>query len=251
MFDLYENPRALKAGYMVSDSAVDYAMAGTNPMEVQNRLLRGIAGKRLYNLKTVSSETTLTGMAAFNVRLKKDEHGYLYIPGTEPDTVTINGQEQKLDYWNNNFLDLGTYDTETIVHITANSGIHEAVLGTYQEADLDEIYEKLSLQQTDLAGGKGNITVQRDGILMIGSFFDPDMQIYVDGKKAETLNLQGLTGVKLSAGPHKIVMKYHTPGFWIGAVLSILMVFVLGIIEYARSRKRKNYGRRRYFTWIQ
>lgn len=108
-----KNPRALKAGYMVSDSAVDYAMAGTNPMEVQNRLLRGIAGKRLYNLKTVSSETTLTGMAAFNIRLKKDEHGYLYIPGTEPDTVTINGQEQKSDYWNNNFLDLGTYDTET------------------------------------------------------------------------------------------------------------------------------------------
>ena len=58
--------------------------------------------------------------------------------------------------------------------------------------------------------------MQRDGILMIGSFYDPDMQIYVDGKKAETLNLQGLTGVKLSAGPHKIVMKYHTPGFWIG-----------------------------------
>ena len=241
-FDLCENPRALKAGYMVSDSAVDYAMAGTNPMEVQNRLLRGIAGKRLYNLKTVSSETTLTGIAAFNICLKKDEHGYLYIPGTEPDAVTINGQEQKSDCWNNNFLDLGTYDTETIVHITANSGIHEAVLGTYQETDLDEIYEKLSLQQTDLAGGKGNITVQRDGILMIGSFYDPDMQIYVDGKKAETLNLQGLTGVKLSVGSHKIVMKYHTPGFWIGAVLSILMVFVLGIIEYAGSRKRKITG---------
>ena len=96
--------------------------------------------------------------------------GYLYIPGTEPDTVTINGQEQKSDYWNNNFLDLGTYDTETMVHITANSGIHEAVLGTYQETDLDEIYEKLSLQQIDLEGGKGNITVQRGGILMISSF---------------------------------------------------------------------------------
>ena len=103
----------------------------------------------------------------------------------------------------------------------------------------------------DLEGGKGNITVQRDGILMISSFYDPDMQIYVDGKKAETLNLQGLTGVKLSAGAHKIVMKYHTPGFWIGAVLSILMVFVLGIIEYAGSRKRKTYGRKRDFTRIQ
>ena len=238
-FDLYENPRALKAGYMVSDSAMDYAMSGTNPMEVQNRLLSGIAGKRLYDLKTVSSGTTLTGMADFNIRLKKGEHGYLYIPGTEPETVTINGQGQKSDYWNNNFLDLGTYDTETIVHITANSSICEAVLGTYQETDLDEIYEKLSSQQMDLAGGKENITVQRDGMLMISSFYDSDMQIYVDGKKAETLSLQGLTGVKISAGTHEIVMEYHTPGLRLGVVLSILMVSVLGVIEYAGSRRRK------------
>ena len=208
-------------------------------MEVQNRLLSGIAGKRLYDLKMVSSETTLTGMAAFNIRLKKGEHGYLYIPGTEPDTVTINGQEQKSDYWNNNFLDLGTYDTEMIVHVTAGSGMHEAVLGTYEETDLDEIYEKLSSQQMDLAGGEGNITVQRDGMLMISSFYDPDMQIYVDGKKAETLSLQGLTGVKISAGTHNIVMKYYTPGLRMGAVLSILIVLVLGVIEYAGSRKRK------------
>ena len=238
-FDLYENPRALKAGYMVSDSAMDYAMAGTNPMEVQNRLLSGIAGKRLYDLKTVSSETTLTGMAAFNIRLKKGEHGYLYIPGTEPDTVTINGQEQKSDYWNNNLLDLGTYDADMIVHVTAGSGIHEAVLGTYQETELDEIYEKLSSQQMDLAGGKGSITVQKDSMLMISSFYDPDMQIYVDGKKAETLSLQGLTGVKISAGTHEIVMKYHTPGLGLGAVLSILIVLVLSAIQYAGTRKRK------------
>lgn len=107
--------------------------------------------------------------------------------------------------------------------------------------------EKLSLQQTDLAGGKGNITVQRDGILMIGSFYDPDMQIYVDGKKAETLNLQGLTGVKLSAGPHKIVMKYHTPGFWIGAVLSILMVICAGNYRICRKQKAEKLREKEIF----
>ena len=240
-FTLYENPRALKAGYMVSDSAMDYAMEGTNPLEVQNRLLSGIAGKRLYSMKKVSSETTLTGMAAFNICLKKGEHGYLYIPGTEPDTVTINGHEHKSDYWNNNFLDLGTYDTDMIVHVTADSGIDEAVLGTYQETELDEIYTKLSSQQMDLAGGKGSITVQRDGMLMLSSFYDPDMSIYVDGKKAETQSLQGLTGVKLSAGTHDILMKYRTPGLRMGAVLSILMIFVLGVIEYRGARKK-------YFT---
>lgn len=82
---------------------------------------------------------------------------------------------------------------------------------------------------------------------MISSFYDSDMRIYVDGKKAETLNLQGLTGVKLSAGAHKIVMKYHTPGLRLGAVLSILMVFVLGIIEYAGSRKQEKLREKEIF----
>ncbi len=236
-FDLYENPRALKAGYMVSASALDYAMEGSNPLEVQNRLLRGITGKRLYDMRTVSSETTLAGMSAFNIRLKKGEHGYLYIPGTEPDTVTINGQEQKSDYWNNNFLDLGTYDTETIVHITANSSAGEAVLGICQETELDDIYKKLSSQQMDLTDGKGSITVQQEGILMISSFYDSDMQIYVDGKEAEVQSLQGLTGVKLEAGKHTIVIKYHTPGLWTGGVLSILIVVILGVIVAEQKKK--------------
>lgn len=115
--------------------------------------------------------------------MKKGEHGYLYIPGTEPENVTINGQSQTSDYWNNNFLDLGTCQSDTTVRVTADCGMEEAVLGTYQESDLDEIYRKLSSQQTDLSDGKGSISVKQDGILLIRSFYDPDMQIFVDGKK--------------------------------------------------------------------
>lgn len=236
-FDLYENPRALKSGYMVSDSVLDYAMEGTDPLEVQNRLLSGIVGKRLYKMQTVTSKTTWSGTADFDISLKRGEHGYLYIPGTEPETVTINGQEQKSDYWNNNFLDLGTYDTDTIVHVTAESGMQEAVLGTYQESELDAIYGTLSSQQMDLNDGKGSISVKQDGILLLSSFYDPDMQIYVDGKKADAKSIQGLTGVKLSAGSHTITMKYQTPGLKEGAVLSILIVGMLGMIWYTRRKK--------------
>lgn len=242
-FDLYENPRALQTGYMVDASAMDYVLEGNilnNPMEMQNRLLRGIAGTRLYKLKNISSETTLTGMSAFNIRLKKGEHGYLYIPGTEPDTVTINGQEQKSDYWNNNFLDLGTYDTETIVHVMAGSGVHEAVLGTYQETELDEIYEKLSAEQADLTSGTSSISVNQDGMFMISRFYDPDMRIYVDGKEAVTQSLQGLTEVKLSAGTHTVEMKYETPGLKVGAVLSILILIMMGISNLWWMRKKRS-----------
>ena len=242
-FDLYENPRALKAGYMVSDSVLDYVMEGTDPLEVQNRLLSGIAGKRLYKMQTVSSEAVWAGTVDFDISLKKGEHGYLYIPGTEPETVTINGQEQKSDYWNNNFLDLGTYDTDTVVHVTAEIGMQEAVLGTYRESDLDEIYEMLSSQQMDLKNGKGTIAAAKDGMLLLSIFYDPDMQIYVDGKKVDGKSIQGLTGVKLSAGTHTVTMKYRTPGLQAGAVLSILIAGILGILWYISRRKMGISGR--------
>ena len=239
-FDLYENPRALKAGYMVSDSVLDYAMEGTDPLEVQNRLLSGIARKRLYKMQTVSSEAVWAGTVDFDISLKKGEHGYLYIPGIEPETVTINGQEQKSDYWNNNFLDLGTYDTDTVVHVTAETGTQEAVLGTYRESDLDEIYEMLSSRQVDLKNGKGTITAAKDGMLLLSIFYDPDMQIYVDGKKVDGKSIQGLTGVKLSAGTHTVTVKYRTPGLQAGAVLSIL---IAGILWYISRRKTGISGR--------
>ena len=242
-FDLYENPRALKAGYMVSDSVLDYAMEGTDPLEVQNRLLSGIAGKRLYKMQTVSSEAVWAGTVDFDISLKEGEHGYLYIPGTEPETVTINGQEQKSDYWNNNFLDLGTYDTDTVVHLTAETGTQEAVLGTYRESDLDEIYEMLSSRQMDLKNGKGTIAAAKDGMLLLSIFYDPNMQIYVDGKKVDGKSIQGLTGVKLSAGTHTVTMKYRTPGLQAGAVLSILIAGILGILWYISRRKMGISGR--------
>ena len=242
-FDLYENPRALKAGYMVSDSVLDYVMEGTDPLEVQNRLLSGIAGKRLYKMQTVSSEAVWAGTVDFDISLKKGEHGYLYIPGTEPETVTINGQEQKSDYWNNNFLDLGTYDTDTVVHVTAETGMQEAVLGTYRESDLDEIYEMLSSRQMYLKNGKGTIAAAKDGMLLLSIFYDPDMQIYVDGKKVDGKSIQGLTGVKLSAGTHTVTMKYRTPGLQAGAVLSILIAGILGILWYISRRKMGISGR--------
>ena len=242
-FDLYENPRALKSGYMVSDSVLDYAMEGTDPLEVQNRLLSGIAGKRLYKMQTVSSEAVWAGTVDFDISLKEGEHGYLYIPGTEPETVTINGQEQKSDYWNNNFLDLGTYDTDTVVHVTAETGMQEAVLGTYRESDLDEIYEMLSSRQMDLKNRKGTIAAAKDGMLLLSIFYDPDMQIYVDGKKVDGKSIQGLTGVKLSAGTHTVTMKYRTPGLQAGAVLSILIAGILGILWYISRRKMGISGR--------
>ena len=110
------------------------------------------------------------------------------------------------------------------------TGMHEAVLGTYQESELDSIYEELSSQQMDLKDGKGSISVKKDGILMLSVFYDPDMKVYVDGEKADVKSIQGT---------HIITMKYQTPGLKTGAVLSILMVGILGAICFARKFRNR------------
>ena len=57
--------------------------------------------------------------------------------------------------------------------------------------------------------------------------------------KADVKSIQGLTGVKLSQGTHIITMKYQTPGLKTGAVLSILMVGILGAICFARKFRNR------------
>ena len=76
--------------------------------------------------------------------------------------------------------------------------------------------------------------------LLLSIFYDPDMQIYVDGKKVDGKSIQGLTGVKLSAGTHTVTMKYRTPGLQAGAVLSILIAGMLGIVWIICMRKGKH-----------
>lgn len=78
------------------------------------------------------------------------------------------------------------------MHVTAETGMQEAVLGTYRESDLDEIYEMLSSRQMDLKNGKGTIVAAKDEMLLLSIFYDPDMQIYVDGKRSMEKASRGL-----------------------------------------------------------
>ena len=97
-----------------------------------------------------------------------------------------------------------------------------------------------------LASARQELSAQYEEIV----YMDPDIEIAkenkavaqrmsVDGEKADVKSIQGLTGVKLSQGTHIITMKYQTPGLKTGAVLSILMVGILGAICFARKFRNR------------
>jgi uncharacterized membrane protein YfhO len=105
----------------------------------------------------------------------------------------------------------------------------------------------LALQQSSLKNIKrsnnyveGNVTLDKNGIMVLSIPYSKGWHGYVNGEKVELLNGNIMyTAVPLEAGEHQIVLKYVTPYFTMGCLISIiaLLVFV-GIILWNKRSKR-------------
>lgn len=248
-FDLYENPRVLAGGYVVDSSIQDFRLDGRNPLEIQNSLLRQMGAGELFRTEQAASAVTQSGPAEaiFEIRLNGGEHGYLWIPGTEADTVEIDGRIQKRNDWNNRFLDLGYSDQDRIVQVKiSKDSIDGAVLGTCSRQRLEEIYQKLSKSEIRIEKGTGTVHAAKDGILFFGTFYDEGLHVQIDGQEVKTLNLEGMLGVKVEKGDHTVKIGYETPGLKSGTAVSVLCmgIFLAGPVkEYLGQHRKKTAGK--------
>lgn len=229
-FDLYENPRALADGYLVDQNIQDFRPEGANPFEVQNELMHQMGVGTLYQTMEVSPlpEQPRAIETVYKISLKGGEHGYLWISGTEPSTVNVDGRIQKYDYWNNNFLDLGYSDKDRTVQVKVTKHyISQALLGTCKQSQLDSIYQKLSQNEIRLENGVGTIRADRNGILFLSSFYNEGIHVRIDGREVSPLNLGGMIGVNMRKGRHTVSISYETPGLKAGAAVSVLCIGIL------------------------
>jgi hypothetical protein len=95
---------------------------------------------------------------------------------------------------------------------------------------------------------KWNVQNPRTGYLVLSQMFDPNWHVDVDGKTAPVVALgQGfgyiLTGVPLSAGHHKVVLRYVPGGLGVGAALSLgsACVWLILVCFGARRRRKQRY----------
>lgn len=59
--------------------------------------------------------------------------------------------------------------------------------------------------------------------------YDKGWNATLDGKKLEIIKSAGMMAVKVPKGEHDLVFKYHTPGFKLGIIVSIISFIVFGI----------------------
>lgn len=85
----------------------------------------------------------------------------------------------------------------------------------------------------------GDINMKGDGYFVSSIPYDDGFSVYVDNKKVKTeIVNKAFLGFKLNSGYHKITIKYHSPYFNLGVIVSIMgIVSFLGIGIYDKFKK--------------
>jgi uncharacterized membrane protein YfhO len=88
----------------------------------------------------------------------------------------------------------------------------------------DEVLTVDSIKSNEMEAG---INAQNDGICYVALPYSPGYTVSVDGIEADTVVIgSGMLGIPLTAGTHKITIKYQTPGFVTGIIYSILGILI-------------------------
>ena len=207
--------------------------------------------------------------ATIELTLKAQEYGpvYMFLRSSEYEngfsskksnissqngvSITINNNVKYDQFTGHgyNIQFIGTYDKDeeiTIeISVLNDSFSLDEVQLYYCDMDrFQDIYKNLSyniIENTIYKDGyiKGDIKVTADKTLMYTSIpYDEGWNLKVDGEEYDYFKiLNGLIGVKLQPGQHKIEFKYKLPGLRLGIGISI---FSLGILILAFKNKKKS-----------
>ena len=225
-----------------------------------------------YDDETVYQKEIKGVKATIELTLKAHEYGpvYMFLKSSEYEngfsskksnissqngvSITVNSNVKYDQFTGHgyNIQFIGTYhkDEEITIEISVlnDSFSLDEVQLYYCDMDrFQDIYKNLSyniIENTIYKDGyvKGNIEVTADKTLMYTSIpYDEGWSLKVDGEDYDYFKiLDGLIGVKLQPGEHKIEFKYKLPGLRLGIGISI---FSLGILILAFKNKKRVFSK--------
>ncbi|MDO4522300.1 MAG: YfhO family protein [Eubacteriales bacterium] len=86
----------------------------------------------------------------------------------------------------------------------------------------------------------GTAVLKEDRLMVLSVPYSSGWKVYVDGEKITSFRANSMyTGIRLSAGEHKIELRYTTPGLILGGEISAVSVLIyLGLWMMIRKRKK-------------
>lgn len=279
--EVYRNPYALSLGFVGDEELSKWRSSAGNPFSAQNRLINLLAGgddvliplkqehgelanmtysgsgNQVYSYKKVNKDQE--AIARVKIINEIDQQIYLYfdVSANKADRGYVMVGETKFDYnaKRATIIDLGhvAAGTEIVFNMTFDAASSESGRFELYAYGLDktafeqavEVIRGNSLTVEKIRDTRviGSVDVKADGYLLLTMPYDTGWQIRIDGEPVETEALDnGLIMVPVTAGQHKVDMRYTPPWLLVGLLISIVSLLLLLIIWKlpgpARRRRR-------------
>ncbi len=189
-----------------------------------------------YYFSKLDKDTT-TASIDIDIKNVRDGNLYVYITSPEIENVNYSWDNEEHTHYQNidepNIIDLGYHKKGEIVTASLECGSIDAESSFFDiyayNVDNDvftsayELLEQGAFNIESFSDSKlsGTVNAGYDGYLYTSIPYDRGWSIYIDGKKAEIFEIADCQlGCKISAGEHRITLKYEPRGLLIGAAIS-------------------------------
>jgi len=276
---VYENPRALSLVYGITPEMEKWDRSAMYEDTVWNKFTDILIGTEVFELtdvglkvETVDCEAWTSSGNAYLVTYdngnekKMEIDGVFSVPKAGRYTLNLrasyvdkikyirNGEEQIYDRRQSELFDLGFLTPEDNVRIEVNFKEGHSDSGTVafrilnERVDLVESISdmlkasELKVEEWDAGYIKGKMSCSTDMTLWSFIPYDEGWTILIDGEPVETKKIaEGFLGADIAAGDHEVELRFVSPGFKLGAVVSVAawLIFVIVLIVNVRIRKRE------------
>ena len=242
--------------FKVNKNILNWEFLGDNPFEVQNSFI-----KQAYGIDNILTKNKINNDSivkfddgiVHKYKMSKDE-GYIYL-GNNINSVIIDkvlyikegytpNIDSSFDYNvsmisnNNKIIYYNNCDTIYISYV--NEIENDALVYYLDNNKIDMLNKMINENMINLTSFEENKITGKitgnDGIIYTSIPYDDGWNVYVDGKKTDTLMIgNSLLGFDISDGEHEITLEYKIPYFKTGMVISIGALFL--IIGYSILKK--------------
>lgn len=242
---LWKNPDVLPLAFLAQGEELD--MTGAGPFERQNSLISSLMGEEtvvfrpmsgaVENLELGQTSFTFTGAGEpIYADLSAEGIGDVLVNG---GTVLSLGKSEQMSIHYLCTPAAGEVCTVTIQH----QGSWTGTLWALDQEELRAAVEELDNTEITEVGKNGlvRLTAQSDGTETLVTTIPAESgwTAYVDGQKAKTeVWLNAFLALNLSAGEHKIELRYTAPGLVPGVALGCVSALALAGVEVLKRQKK-------------
>ena len=246
---LYRNKYTLPMGYVLdSDFEEEWNLSKYNPVNVQNKFcqLLGISGDLLVPITAEKVDSR-----NYKILAEEDAYVFVYLNKNSLSEVkaTIGEKTKKFSQVSFDYLlDLGYVAKGTDVNLEVVE--ENEIFNTFKAYQLnlrvlEETIAALSettLQITEHGENylKGFIEMQETGTLVVPIPMEKGWTLYVNGQETDIKTFKdAFISVELPEGAHEIELRFKTPGFKEGLLVSIVCVLIFIVcrkVEYPRRK---------------